>query len=753
MQIPHIPVFFRFAVALITLWGSTVFGQDPFATTPDPVTQESADTDKSTKLPPLSPDLPEATRLVLETLRKMPPATIEELCFAVKSTLNLEQFDDTRYYLLQLQTAMTSDTDRLLAQTQLGSRVLVEIRFQQSLQPLGADVVSDLNKGAYRANYAPDRLNKLVKELSSPDRSVRGASFRMLRRLGSPAAASMINVFGDGSRESEYPYIRGALKRFGDAAIPPLVGASRASNIQVQIEALRALTSYNSEDATDALLRAYLSPKFPESLRRSALAGLRENAKLISDPIAAENELYQHAVDLLQGKQELASFDANSRRLWNWNSSSNQLEALSYPREVVAQVRAANRASDLFEIRPASNRNRSLFLLTQLESAKRLLGPSNTVQKDRFVNMLPDLTWQEVNSALQRAIELELFPAACGCCELLGQLGDEGALYPPNGGRPTLIKAMLTGDRHLQFAAFQAIDDIDPKRPFNGASYITSMAVYAAGGGGQNAGLIGHRLTNLGQSYAATLLQTGYSGLAASESRDFFQKATSNPDLQFLVVSDTMSFPDSIELAQQLRNDWRTKRLPIIMAVSGQDSRIRMERVFRRSKNIFVHRFTLEPQIINAHIGQMFESKTWKLTPEDRRRHSFAAMDWLDKVASDRKTYKFFELGPHEAALTRLIYAPGFSEVAAKVLGALGTPAAQLEMINFASQTNLPIEERRPIADAFIKSINRSGTLLTTREIQIQYDRYNASQYASKSQQELLGSLLDAIEAKAAKKN
>ena len=745
MQFPFNPIF---VLALIlSLFATSATAQDdPFAT-PASTVQDADKDSPEAGLPAMTRDMPASTRLIIESLRKTPPQSVEDFCFAIRSTFDLDQFEDAKFYLKQLQSALKNDNDRLTAQSKLGSRMLVEIQFSDFLKPVGAEVVSDIIQGANRAAYAPERLNKLVRELSSPDRSLRGTSFRMLRRLGSPASAAILNAFGNPDREPEFPYLRNALKNFGTTAVPPLIGASRATNLQVQIEALRALTHYNSEDANDALLRAYLSPKFPESLRRSALAGLKENSKIISDPVAAENALYEHAMDLLTGKQDLASYDANSRRIWHWNSTRRQLEPLSFPSKVVAQVRAANRASDLFEIRPESKRNRSLFLLTQLESAKRLLGPSNNIEKKRFIKLLPDLTWQEVNETLAKAIQLELFPAASGCCELLGQFGDAQALYPPGGGRSNLIKALLTGERHLQFAAFEAVDKINPQKPYNGASFIMAMATFVAGGGGQNAGLIGHRLTNLGQSYAATLLQTGYAGVSANNGRDFFEAAGSNPDIQFLVISDTMSFPDSIELAQQLRNDWRTKRMPISMAVTSEDSKIRMERVFRRNKDILVHRFTLDAPVIHAQIGQMFESQgAWKLTPEDRRRHSFAAMRWLDKVASDRDTFKFYELGRHEKALTRLIYAPGFSEVAGKVLSALGTPAAQREMMNFASQANLPIEEREPIAKALIESINRSGTLLTSREIRMQYDRYNAAEYESKPQQELLGSLLDAIE-------
>jgi len=68
--------------------------------------------------------------------------------------------------------------------------------------------------------------------------------------------------------------------------------------------------------------------------------------------------------------------------------------------------------------------------------------------------------------------------------------------------------------------------------------------------------------------------------------------------------------------------------------------------------------------------------------------------------------------------------------------------------INFASQSGLPIADRKKVVQAFADSVETGGTLLTSVEIQQQYDRYNASKTASKDTQEVLGAILDVIEAK-----
>ena len=106
-------------------------------------------------------------------------------------------------------------------------------------------------------------------------------------------------------------------------------------------------------------------------------------------------------------------------------------------------------------------------------------------------------------------------------------------------------------------------------------------------------------------------------------------------------------------------------------------------------------------------------------------------------------------MGANHDSLSRLLYSPGFTEQASKILAGLGTPDSQRELVNFASQSGLPIADREKVVEAFAGSVSNGGTLLTSVEIQQQYDRYNASKTESKESQALLGTILDVIEAKA----
>ena len=356
---------------------------------------------------------------------------------------------------------------------------------------------------------------------------------------------------------------------------------------------------------------------------------------------------------------------------------------------------------------------------------------------------------EEVQSVLTRALELDLVPAAIAACEILAEIGTDALLTNQDHRNSPLIDALLYGNRHLQYAAMKAIDAIDPQQAFAGSSYVTSLAAYLAKSEGFTAGLVGHNRIALAQSYAAMIQQSGLYGRAAESSRDFFKQATQNPDLGVLLITDSLSKPDYVELAQQLRSDWRTRRIPIGLLVRDERYDRRVKRILRNDPFLLVLPASTENATIGSHIQRLLRlSEPWPVSNGDRRLHALAAVRWLAKVASDREKYKFWDLAAHQEELAGLLYSPGFAKEASQILAAIGTPLAQRALVDFASQSGRPLEDRQAAADAFEQSVRRAGTLLTTSEINLQYKRYNASENEPKSSQQVFAKILDAIESR-----
>ena len=244
------------------------------------------------------------------------------------------------------------------------------------------------------------------------------------------------------------------------------------------------------------------------------------------------------------------------------------------------------------------------------------------------------------------------------------------------------------------------------------------------------------------------MLPSGLNGQTAQNGREFYRKATQDANLQFLLVCDTFHRPDYAELVQQLRQDWRTRRLPLAV-LYRQENETRAIRVADNDDLTIAMPFTVNPELVNLQVLQLARfSSVWQLTIDDRRLHSDFALKWLAKAAKGGEDYAYLDLASYEQQIGQLIFSHGSEAMAAEILSALGTADSQRMLINYASELGLPIENRQAAAAAFTRSVEKNGVLLTSSEILQQYDRYNASELDTVESQKVFGSILDAIESK-----
>ena len=85
---------------------------------------------------------------------------------------------------------------------------------------------------------------------------------------------------------------------------------------------------------------------------------------------------------------------------------------------------------------------------------------------------------------------------------------------------------------------------------------------------------------------------------------------------------------------------------------------------------------------------------------------------------------------------------------ALSLLSKIGTPAAQTALVDFASQEGYSVADRMAAIDAFFVNAESNGILLTRKQIEKQYDRYNATENAGMESQQILGGILDWFEAR-----
>ena len=409
--------------------------------------------------------LSESERLILQTVRDIDPKTAFDLATAVKNLVNVDLYDDARIYLGKIEALNLEPAKLYELNEAMGSDFFLMLATSEKLKPEGASVAGAVMEASKSVSLQPARIRQLITSLNDEDISVRSEAFRKLRRLGEPAVAEMLNTFAKPDLEKEFPGVRSGLKLMGADAQGPLLGAAYAANAQVQAEAIRALGSYRTIEANDVLMRAYLSPKVPQYLRRIALDSITKGGKVAANPAEVEEQLYRRSMSYLMGTRKYAGALIGTVKLWSWDPATKSIVANDVSVETASRIFGSRLAEDLYEIRPDLGRNRELYLLTQLEAAKRVAGQNKRVDAEKLATGLATNV-RELEPILNKAMKLELIPAAIACCEIMEWGGDESLLQSGSNRPSTLVHAILFGDRHLQYAAFKAIAKIDPQRAF-----------------------------------------------------------------------------------------------------------------------------------------------------------------------------------------------------------------------------------------------------------------------------------------------
>lgn len=737
--------------ALCIVDSASAVQNDPFGGgTPEPDVTPLVDPSTTDGRPDVE-SLDPSVAIIISTVRDSNPQTPKRLADAVRTMMNLAQYDEAKFYLSELANLQLDEQALFELNESIGSDFFFRLSRSVNMAPEGVDFANRLMVAAHKTAYAPARIDELINKLEHENLAIRSDASRELGRLGEVAIAQMIDVFADPSRSDQFASIRASLQNNGASGMRPLIAGSQADNEQIQLESVLALAKVKDPEAFDAIVAAFYSPRTPQGVKELASKAFVDQYGYFPDRERVSKAWFRRANELLDDDIEIRArrlgFGNTPAVVWRWDPQQNKLASFQLHRIAERRVRAADKAEVLAEVNPSNSELQQLYLLTQLEAQKQLAGPVRSIDVQAFRQGI-NVDAQNISRALETALSEDLVAAAIGACELLEDIADPSVLSSGTHKPCALIQAILYGDRHLQYAAVRAIAAMDPRGNFAGSSYFTQCVVYMANFAERPGVLIGNTREDLATTLAARMIPSGLTGKSAANGREFYRDATQDANLQYLLVCDTFHRPDYAELVQQLRQDWRTRRLPIAV-LYRHENETRATRVADNDDLTIAMPFTLNPELVSLQVQQLARfSSVWPVTIDDRRLHSEFALKWLAKAAKGGDEYSYLDLASHEQQIGRLIFTNGLEQMAAEIMSALGTADSQRMLANYASELALPIENRRAAATAFIHSVEENGVLLTSSEVMQQYNRYNASELDTLESQQVFGSILDAIESK-----
>jgi hypothetical protein len=687
---------------------------------------------------------------VIQQFRDLDPTTPPDLLRAARAVLQFGRLDEAKRYLAKFLASKPADEALVPLTTPYGA-FLFEIAKHQDLQPEGQQVSEMVLTAAQRVAQDPARIEALIAQLSSDDYDVRIDALNQLAQSGTHIVSPMLRVLADPAREREHRFIRAALARLATTTELPLLGALDTENDYLKKSVIVALGRMGSSRATAHFVRPAVDPAASPELREGARAALTKIIGTVPDCYEAERYLAQETARLMQGEMPYRADADGLIQLWTWDEAKREVVPRPLPKKDAALLLASRTANDLYLLKKGDNAAHRLMLLTNLELAKSVNGLGNPLPmgEGSAGSFAAKAGPRIMSQVLADALEYGRIPAAIAAAEVLGHLGDASVLLTPDGRASPLADAMVHPDRRVRLAAALAAVKLAPGESFPGASRMSDALAWFAGASGSSYVLVGHPRGEDAQTLVGFMNALGYEGQASYIGRALAEEAFVRPDFEFLLVSDAIDLPPVRELVQWLRRDFRTAQLPVGVMARGE--------LLDAARDAFADDpyTTVFPRLHSIdtaafQVAQLREIAGRNLVSRDERiDQARSALEALAVLAADDRNLGKYNLLRHEPAIIQALYNPALAARAARVLSLFASPDSQTALVDFASQHVRALADRQAAAAAFEVAVKRRGLRLTQVQIAEQYARYNVSETLDVATQELLGALLDTIEAPA----
>ncbi|MEO1496430.1 MAG: hypothetical protein AAFV43_04695 [Planctomycetota bacterium] len=588
---------------------------------------------------------------------------------------------------------------------------------------------SRLVEGAIAAADAeatsPERLSRLLEQLTTGDLAEQQRVLREFRRTGTAGVTFLIDAIATVDDSQSEARLREALVALDPESLPAIVAATASESPAVATQACYAVGRLAQLGRLQATLPVTL-------LLRPALT--RDDA--VGE---AARWSYAQARGGLPSPAEAAALLDRSLELIDRNSLPLPISpegtlawpgAGEVPLDQAARVLAARLAADHAVLAPGDPASRRRAALLAAEAGE--LAPN--------APPLDDFRGSELLTMLGAALKAGQHTAAELLCDTLGSRRDVSALLGAAGKPTPLAAALRSPSPAVRYAALSAIMQIEPNTPFPGSSGVAEALAYFVAGRGDRRAVVAAPTIAYASEVAGMLATAGYSTTPVNTGAELMELVSVSPDVELLLIDLAVLRPAIRETVFRLRRTPAGGELPIaIMASDGRLLEAQNLAAEHDSAVIAVSRVRGSDDA--ASLAERLTSLATTPSAEARRERAAQATNWLSQIAE--RGPRFFEL---RGSIPRLANVLPLSGKPLRTLANLGDAASQQRLAAAASESNRPIGERRAAADAFTQSVGTYGLLMTEEQVRRQYRRYNDSAAADADTQAVLGAVLDAIE-------
>ncbi len=666
----------------------------------------------------------ETNPAVLSALQ-MPRTTPGEYLQTVVTLVDLGRPELAVPIFQQLQAMDLTDAQRAELVGQYGSYRMLQLARTTEIPGGPAFAEACLAAAAAQARD-PQRLQRLVDALVDPSPEARLLARADLAQAGQAGATAVLEALARERDVIRRRALADAAASLYPLTVGPLVAMLDTNNPALRTEVIRLV---------DQLDVGQVAPLLTADAPTSS--ALAERA------LAAAIGQYEH------GAQPFASDGTGHIVLWRWDDATQKLSSVRYSVDAARTIWTARLAARLAQLAPDNRAYQRQALVYGLEAAalEKDLPPAGGDAPTAVDRLADAANVAMLDDVLADSLKQGFAGAAVAATDLLAQRGDANVLITTDARPSPLARALVDPHRRVRFAALRAIMTLNPRQPFPGSSRVPETLGYFAGATGHRGAVAAmptmHRATDLaGQLAAAGInaqaVDTGYAAVRA---------AVGMSDLEMVLVDMGIASPGAREAVYQLRAVPTTGRVPIVLLAGDGPRFTAAQRLADAHRLMIVAARPTSAEDLQAIVDRVGELPGHDATtPGERADEAAQAITWLAQLLES--DLPFYHLGRQAAVIENSLYRLEADPSLLAALVALGTPSSQQTLADYASQSSVPLESRRRAAQTFRTSIDKHGVLLEPRDILRQYDRYNASATADAATQQVLGSLLDAIESR-----
>jgi CheY-like chemotaxis protein len=687
---------------------------------------------------------------LVTALKPQPGAGPTQILRSIRLLSEIGRTDLSKKYLVEL-TKRNLDAKTLVAMMDAeGSMSIMTLIREKELQPEGKELANEILAAAHGRSQNPKYIQSLIAQLKTAQGEQLQTIIGKLNSSQAAAAPPLIKVLADPAQAEIHEVVSYVLTRLGDDMVHPLLATLESKDNELKARVVRVLRYFDRPETIGLLIGPWLAPDTDEEVRKQIGAALSK--MLTKRPTTADvrHMLHTYARGFYTGERFVRPDAEDNAIGWRWDEKSQQPVKVKLRARDVGMVVAARLARDLFKIAPDDKQYAQLYLAAAFEVDGRLaragIPPAIVTQQAtaEAVKQGPEM----LSELLALTMKSGHIYAARTIARLLGKHGNVDILRTEDARPSPLVRAVKHRDRRLRFAALEAIMTLNPQRPYPGSSYVAEALGFFVGSRGQRRVLVLYGDLNEAQRQAGFLGAAGFDAASTTSPRQAFKMLANSPDYELILMGVAFRQPQISEFLQLLRRDGRTGSLPIGLLVTKDDAQ-QGERIANRDPSLtHVIAIPSNAKQMRERVAILLSQLNFDpVSSSERTQETRKALDWITKIT--RKPQYLYRLRSLERQVAQALFDPQLATRAMVALSNLGTPAGQRALVNLASTGGLNIKLRRAAAASFEYSVRRFGLLLDTKQITLQYQRYNKTEHQGAETQKLHAWLLDAIENKA----